>query len=95
MITNNIIEIDEEDKKYRNKEERRFESLNVIFQLKQNNIDSHYPAVKKLLEKLTEYVNEGHNMKFTIPFPELNKKIKAVLPIHKKEKCVVVLKHID
>lgn len=80
---------------YRNKDERRQESLNIIYQLKQNNIDSSYPAVKKLVIKLTEYVNNGHKMEFTIPFPEKNKKIKATLPIHKKEECVVVLKHIE
>jgi hypothetical protein len=93
MIEQHIIELNEEDPNYRNKEERRHESLNVIYQLKQNNIPSHYPAVKKLLMKLTEYVNEGHKMEFTIPFPEMNKKIKATLAIHKKEECVVVLKH--
>ena len=36
MIEKHIIELNEEDPNYRNKEERRHESLNVIFQLKQN-----------------------------------------------------------
>lgn len=84
-----------QENNYRNKDERRQETLNIIYQLKQNNIDSNYPAVKKLVIKLTEYVNSGHRMEFTIPFPEKNKKIKAILPLHKKEECVVVLKHIE
>lgn len=80
---------------YRTKDERRHETLNIIYQLKENKISSDYPAIKKLIEKLNEYVNEGNSITFTIPFPEMNKKIKGILPIHKKEKCVVVLKHID
>lgn len=95
MNETHVINLNEEDPNYRNKDERRYETLNIIYQLKQNNIKTHYPAIRKLLDKLTEYVNNGSKMEFTIPFPEMNKKIKATLAIHKKEECVVVLKHIE
>jgi len=78
---------------YRNIDERRFETLNIIYQMKENKLSSSYPAIKKLIEYLNTYVTLGTSQSFTIPFPELNKKIKGNLPIHKKEKCVVVLKH--
>lgn len=80
---------------YRDENERRHETLNIIYQLRENNIKSNFPAVKKLIEKLNEYIVKGQSMNFTIPFPEMNKKIKATLPIHKREKCVVVLKHVE
>jgi len=83
------------DDNYRNKDERRHETLNIIYQLRENKIDSSFPAIKTLISKLNDFVNDGHEMHFTIPFPEMNKKIKAELYLHKREKCVVVLKHID
>lgn len=77
----------------RNEMDRRLETLNVIYQLKQNNISSDYLAIRELLEKLTEYVTYGEPMKFTIDFPEMNKVIHGTLPIYKDEECVVVMKH--
>jgi len=80
---------------YRDENERRHETLNIIYQLRENKIDTSCQAVRTLIEKLNEYVIEGHDMTFSIPFPEINKKIKASLYVHKREECVVVLKHID
>ena len=77
---------------YRSEAERRYETLNIIYQLKENNISSDYPAVKTLLQKLNEYVESGETIEFSIPFPELKKVIKGRLPIHKNEEAVVVLK---
>jgi hypothetical protein len=74
---------------------RRLEALQIIYQLKQNELSSKYSAIKELLQKLNTYVIEGKKQEFKIPFPEKNKIIKGYLPIYKDEKCVVVLKHID
>ena len=71
---------------------RRIESLQIIYQLKQNNIDSKYPAIRELLNKLNIYVMHGKTQDFIIDFPEMNKIIKGYLPIYKNEECVVVLK---
>ena len=79
----------------RNEDDRRIESLNVIYQLKQNNISSEYLAIRELLDKLTMYVKYGEPMKFTIDFPEMKKVIHGTLPIYKDEECVVVMKHIE
>tara|TARA_Y100000310_G_C19943675_1_gene473706 strand:+ start:84 stop:413 length:330 start_codon:yes stop_codon:yes gene_type:complete len=76
---------------FRTEQERRFESLNIIYQLKQNNLTSEYPAIKELLEKLNIYVLMGQRMEINIPFPEKQKRIKGVLAIHKGEEVVVVL----
>lgn len=84
-----------DESRKRSKEERQFESLNVIHQLKQNNISSEYPAIKELLYKLQTYVSSGEKMEFNIPFPEMRKVIKGYLPIYKDEECVVVLRHTE
>ena len=76
-------------------EERRFETLNIIYQLKQNNITSEFPAVRELLKQLNEYVVKGETMQIHIPFPEKNKIIKGTLPAYKSEKPMVMLKHIE
>lgn len=78
----------------RTKEERRHETLNIIYQMKQNNITSEYDATKQLIMKLNEYVNKEETIEFTIPFPEKNKLIKGTLPIMRNEEPVVVLKQL-
>lgn len=80
---------------YRDENERRLESLRIIYKLKENNISSDYPAIKKLLLQLDKYVTTGNRIELSIPFPEMNKKIKGVLAVNKKEECVVVLKHYN
>ena len=57
----------------RNIDERRFETLNIIYQLKQNNLTSEYPAIRELLDKLNTYVETGLDIFVNIPFPEKNK----------------------
>jgi len=79
---------------YRNEDERRQESLQILYQLKQNGISSKYPAIHTLIEELTRYVKEGVRIELSIPFPEMNKKIKGVLAVNKREECMVVMKHI-
>lgn len=79
----------------RDEHERRLESLQIIHQLKQNNIDSKLPGIRKLLETLSEYVVKGEEKDITIPLPEMKKNIKCYLPLNRNNKCLVVLKHID
>ena len=78
---------------YRNEQERRIETLNIIYQLKQNNLTAGFPAIRELLEKLNTYVQLGIDISINIPFPEKNKRIKGKLAVHKSEEVVVVLKH--
>ena len=79
----------------RTQEERRFETLNIIYQLKQNGLTGEYSAVKELVGKLNEYVENEKTVDINIPFPEKNKVIKGKLPIMKYEKPMVMLKHLD
>lgn len=79
---------------HRNEDERRQESLQILYQLKQHGITSKFPAIHTLIQELTRYVKEGMRIQLNIPFPEMNKIIKGVLAIHKREECTVVMKHM-
>jgi hypothetical protein len=83
----------EEESKYRTKQERQFEVLNIIYQLKQNELTSRDPEVRELLTIMNDYVLTGERKEIRIPFPRIEKTIKGVLAIHKGEKCVLMLKH--
>ena len=83
------------DTEIRTQEERRFETLNIIYQLKENGLTSDFPAVKTLLHKMSEYIHSNEDIDISIPFPEKKKVIKGKLPIFKNEKPMVMLKHID
>lgn len=78
----------------RDEYERRNESLQIIYQLKQNNINSNLSGIRTLLEELSDYVKNGIEKDLTIPLPEMNKNIKCYLPIKRSNKCEVILKQI-
>ena len=79
----------------RSLEERRHETLNILYQLKQQSISSKHEAVKTLVEKMNDYVNLGIDVELSIPFPEMNKTIKGKLPVYKNENPVVYLAVTD
>jgi len=81
-----------QEDRFRNEHERRLETLNVIYQLRENNMSSSYPAIRILLEKMSEYVREGSDIFLNIPFPEMKKRIKGKLAVHKSEEVIVMLK---
>jgi hypothetical protein len=85
--------IAEENAKYRTKQERQFEVLNIIYQLKQNDLTSRDPEVRELLEIMNDYVVTGERKEVRIPFPRIEKTFKGVLATHKGEKCVLMMKH--
>lgn len=78
----------------RDEYERRNESLQIIYQLKQNNINSNLPGIRTLLEELSDYVKNGNDKDLLIPLPEMNKNIKCYLPVRRCNKCEVVLKQM-
>jgi hypothetical protein len=71
---------------------RRNESLNIIYQIKQNNLNSKHSAIRQLLELLTAYVSTGIGCDINIPYPELNKTIMGNLNGEKDKECNVFLR---
>lgn len=78
----------------RDEYERRNETLQIIYHLRENNIDSKLPGITRLLQEMTDYVKNGNEKDIIIPLPEMNKNIKCYLPLKRCNKCEVVLKHL-
>jgi hypothetical protein len=71
----------------KNEDERRNESLNIIYQIKQQKLNSKHEAIRHLLELLTVYVQIGLGCEINIPYPELNKSILESLNREKGKEC--------
>ena len=76
---------------YRTKEERQNEVKEILRKLTQFDLNIKYEPVKKLYEKLKEYISEGERLIINIPFPEINRRIKGVLAINKREEVTIGL----
>jgi hypothetical protein len=76
---------------YRSKEERQEEVKNILEQLSQFQLNHTYEPVKKLYLKFQEYIRDGERLLVNIPFPEINRRIKGVLAINKREDVVISL----
>ena len=76
---------------YRNKEERKAEVKHILEQLNEFHLNVTYDPVRKLFEKFKEYISEGERLTVNIPFPEINRRIKGVLAINKKEDVTIAL----
>lgn len=74
-------------------EERRAASREILNQLNDLNIPASFGAVKQLLVLLKKYNEEGCRVEINIPFPEMNRRLRGVLGIGKREEPFVVLKH--
>ena len=76
---------------YRTKQERQNEVKHILEQLSDFQLNPTYEPVKKLYLKFKEYINEGERLTINIPFPEINRRIKGVLAINKREDVTIAL----
>ena len=76
---------------YRTKQERQNEVKHILEQLSEFNLSPTYDPVKKLYLKFKEYISEGERLIVNIPFPEINRRIKGVLAINKREDVTIAL----
>ena len=76
---------------YRTKEERQNEVKEILRKLTQFDLNMKYEPVKKLYQKFKEYISEGERLVVNIPFPEINRRIKGVLAINKREEVTIGL----
>jgi hypothetical protein len=75
----------------RTEEERKRLSIEVINMLSDLGLSVSYEPIKKLYFILKKYNQEGNRIEVNIPFPEINRRIKGVLPSSKKEESTVRL----
>lgn len=76
----------------KSQEQRRKETLNIIFQIKQLGYSSKDPAIYTLIELLTTFVETGIQCDIHIPYPEINKIIMGHLYPQTYKDSVVFLR---
>ena len=67
-------------------------SQELLVQLSKFNLNTLYEPVKKLYEQFKIYIQEGKRLEISIPFPEINRRIKGLLAISVNEEVWVNLK---
>ena len=93
MVNNKKRKVKKQKKviEYRTREERQQEVKNILEQLSEFQLNLTYEPVKKLYLKFKEYINEGERITVNIPFPEINRRIKGILAINKREDVTIAL----
>jgi len=76
---------------YRTREQRQEEVKNVMKQLSGFGLNMTYEPIKKLMLLFKEYINEDKDVKVSIPFPEINRRIKGKLATNVKEEVTIAL----
>tara|TARA_B110000211_G_C13958985_1_gene499663 strand:+ start:354 stop:647 length:294 start_codon:yes stop_codon:yes gene_type:complete len=82
---------EKKEPEYRSKEERQSEVKHVLEQLNEYQLNAKYQPVKKLYLNFKEYISKGERLIVNIPFPEINRRIKGVLAINKREDVTIAL----
>ena len=82
---------EKKEPEYRSKEERQSEVKHVLEQLNEYQLNAKYEPVKKLYLNFKEYISKGERLIVNIPFPEINRRIKGVLAINKREDVTIAL----
>ena len=85
------VKKEKKEPEYRTKEERQSEVKHILEQLSEFRLNPTYDPVKKLYLKFKEYISEGNRLIVNIPFPEINRRIKGVLAINKREDVTIAL----
>jgi len=85
------VKKEKKEPEYRTKEERQAEVKHILEQLSEFHLSPAYDPVKKLYLKFKEYISEGERLIVNIPFPEINRRIKGVLAINKREDVTIAL----
>ena len=94
MVTNKKKRKPKREKKaseYRSKEERQEEVKIVLTQLSEFELTPAYEPVKKLYGFFRTYIDTGDRIVINIPFPMINRRIKGVLAINKREDVTIAL----
>ena len=76
---------------YRSKLERQEEVKNILKQLSDFELTPIYEPVKELYKNFKIYIDTGDRIIINIPFPLINRRIKGVLAINKREDVTVAL----
>ena len=85
------VKKEKKEPEYRTKEERQAEVKHILEQLSEFQLNVTYEPVKKLYLKFKEYISDGERLIINMPFPEINRRIKGILAINKREDVTIAL----
>ena len=85
------VKKEKKEPEYRTKEERQAEVKHILEQLSEFQLNVTYEPVKKLYLKFKEYISDGERLIVNIPFAEINRRIKGILAINKREDVTIAL----
>lgn len=77
------------------KEERSSDIKPIIQKLNELELNTSYPAVKRLYKEIAEYVKDGESRKINIAFPEVKRRIKGFLSDDTRKETWVKLEADD
>lgn len=77
------------------KQERSSDIKPIIQKLNELEINTSYPAVKRLYKEIGEYVKDGESRKINIAFPEVKRRIKGFLSDDTRKETWVKLEADD
>jgi len=80
-----------DENKIRNEDDRKKISIEIINMLSDLGLSISYEPVKRLYKILKIYNEDGNRCEVNIPFPEINRRIKGILPMSRKEEPTVRL----
>ena len=69
----------------------KYKNENIIKQLSDFDLNIKYEPVKKLFFYFKQYIEEDKDIKISIPFPEINRRIKGKLCTNIKEEVTIAL----
>jgi hypothetical protein len=80
---------------HKSKEERMADIKPIIQKLSDLELNTSYPAIKRLYKEIGEYTKDGESRKINIPFPEVKRRIKGFLSGDTRKETWVKLESDD
>ena len=77
------------------KQERSSDIKPIIQKLSELELNTSYPAIKRLYKEIGEYVKDGESRKINIAFPEVKRRIKGFLSDDTRKETWVKLEADD
>jgi hypothetical protein len=64
---------------HKSKDEMMADIKPIIQKLNELELNTSYPAIKRLYKEIAEHIKDGESRKINIPFPEVKRRIKGFL----------------
>ena len=80
---------------YKSKEERVSDVKPIIQKLSELELNTSYPAIKRLYIEIAQHMKDGDSRKINIPFPEVKRRIKGFLSGDTRKETWVKLESDD